>query len=80
VIAVAAVLLDAGADSNAWGLAFNETSWAAAVRCGQGGKADRPEQARRRRRMVEFLVQRGAKRGEKGSRGEKRGEKGAGVD
>ena len=60
MIAVAAVLLDAGADINARGLDFNETPLAAAVRCGQGGKGDRQEQARRRRRMVEFLLKRGA--------------------
>jgi ankyrin repeat protein len=58
---VAGVFLDAGADINARGLEFNETSLAAAVRCGRGRKEeDRPRQAQRRRRMVEFLLKRGA--------------------
>jgi ankyrin repeat protein len=58
---VAAVLLDAGADINARGHEFNETPLAAAVCCARGCKEeDRPKQARRRRRMVEFLLKRGA--------------------
>jgi ankyrin repeat protein len=58
---VAALLLDAGADLNARGLEYNETPLAAAVRCARGGKdEDRAQQARRRRRMVEFLLKRGA--------------------
>jgi ankyrin repeat protein len=58
---VAAVFLDAGADINARDLEFNETPLAAAVRCGQGCKEeDRPQLAQRRRRMVEFLLKRGA--------------------
>jgi ankyrin repeat protein len=58
---VAAVLLDAGADINARGLEFNETPLAAAVRGAPGCKEeDRPQQAQRRRRMVEFLLKRGA--------------------
>jgi ankyrin repeat protein len=55
---VAAVFLDAGADINARGLEFNETPLAAAVRSGLGSKEPKP--AQRRRRMVEFLVKRGA--------------------
>jgi ankyrin repeat protein len=58
---VAAVFLDAGADINARGLEFNETPLVAAVRCGHGCKEEaRPQQARRRRRIVEFLLKRGA--------------------
>jgi ankyrin repeat protein len=58
---VAAVFLDAGADINARGLEFNETPLAAAVRGGRAGKeADRSQLAPRRRRMVEFLLKRGA--------------------
>jgi ankyrin repeat protein len=58
---VAAVFLDAGADINARGLEFNETPLAAAVRCGREWKEeDRPRQVQRRRRMVEFLLKRGA--------------------
>jgi ankyrin repeat protein len=58
---VAAVFLDAGGDINARGLEFNDTPLAAAVRCGRGCKEeDRPQQAQRRRRMVEFLLKRGA--------------------
>ena len=55
---VAAVFLDAGADINARGLEFNETPLAAAVRSGLGSKE--PKLAQRRRRMVEFLLKRGA--------------------
>jgi ankyrin repeat protein len=59
--AIAAVFLDAGADINARGLEFNETPLAAAVCCARGCKeADRSQQAPRRRRMVEFLLKRGA--------------------
>jgi ankyrin repeat protein len=54
---VAAVLLDAGADINARELEFHGTPLAAAVRA--CGDAD-PRQAKRRRRMVEFLLQHGA--------------------
>jgi ankyrin repeat protein len=58
---VAAVFLDAGADINARDVEFNETPLAAAVRSGQGCKEeDRPQLAQRRRRMVEFLLKRGA--------------------
>jgi ankyrin repeat protein len=58
---VAAVFLGAGADINARGVEFNETPLAAAVRSGRGCKeADRPQQAQRRQRMVEFLLKRGA--------------------
>jgi ankyrin repeat protein len=58
---VAGVFLDAGADINARDLEFNETPLAAAVRCGRGRKEeDRPQQAQRRRRMVELLLKRGA--------------------
>jgi ankyrin repeat protein len=53
----AAVFLDAGADINARELEFQGTPLAAAVRaCGDGD----PKQAKRRRRMVEFLLKRGA--------------------
>jgi ankyrin repeat protein len=53
----AAVFLDAGADINARELEFQGTPLAAAVRaCGDPN----PKQAERRRRMVEFLLQRGA--------------------
>jgi ankyrin repeat protein len=55
---IAAVFLDAGADINARGIEFNETPLAAAVRSGLGSKE--PELAQRRRRMVEFLLKRGA--------------------
>ena len=55
---VAAVFLDAGADINARGLEFNETPLAAAVRSWLGNKE--PKLAQRRRRMVEFLLKRGA--------------------
>ncbi|HZU35799.1 MAG TPA: ankyrin repeat domain-containing protein [Gemmataceae bacterium] len=59
--AVAAVFLDAGADINARGLEFNETPLAAAVRGARRGKKEDPSQkAQRRRRMVEFLLKRGA--------------------
>jgi ankyrin repeat protein len=57
----AAMFLDAGADINARGLEFNETPLAAAVRgCQARIEKDRPQQAQRRRRMVEFLLKRGA--------------------
>jgi ankyrin repeat protein len=55
---IAAVFLDAGASINARGLEFHETPLAAAVRSGLGSKE--PELAERRRRMVEFLLKRGA--------------------
>ena len=55
---IAAVFLEAGADINARGLEFNETPLAAAVRSGLGSKE--PKLAERRRRMVEFLLKRGA--------------------
>jgi ankyrin repeat protein len=55
---VAAVFLDAGADINARGLEFHETPLAAAVRSGLG--SEEPKLAERRRRMVEFLLKRGA--------------------
>jgi ankyrin repeat protein len=56
---VAALFLDAGADINARDVEFQGTPLAAAVRscC---AVAD-PKQAKRGRRMVEFLLQRGAK-------------------
>jgi ankyrin repeat protein len=59
---VAAVFLDAGADINARCLEFHETPLAAALRCGLGCKKeeDMPKLAQRRRRMVEFLLKRGA--------------------
>jgi ankyrin repeat protein len=57
----AAVFLDAGADINARGLEFHETPLAAAVRhepwC---RKADRAKLPQQKRRMVEFLLKRGA--------------------
>ena len=53
----AAVLLDAGADINARDLEFQATPLAAAVRA--MGDAD-PKHAERTRRMVEFLLKRGA--------------------
>jgi ankyrin repeat protein len=56
---IAAVFLEAGADINARGLEFNETPLAAAVRYGLGSKE--PKLAEGRRRMVEFLLQRGAR-------------------
>jgi ankyrin repeat protein len=57
VRSVAAVFLDAGADINARDLDFQGTPLAAAVRaCGDGDA----KQLRRRRRMVEFLLERGA--------------------
>jgi ankyrin repeat protein len=55
---VAAVFLEAGADINARGLEFNETPLAAAVSAGLGSKE--PKLAQRRRKMVEFLLKRGA--------------------
>ena len=58
---VAAVFLDAGGDINARGLEFNETPLTSAICCGRRCKEeDRPQQAQRRRRMVEFLLKRGA--------------------
>jgi ankyrin repeat protein len=58
---VAGVFLDAGADINARDLEFNETPLAAAVRCGRGrNEEDRPQQAQRRRRIIELLLKRGA--------------------
>jgi ankyrin repeat protein len=57
---IAAVFLEAGADINARGIEFNETPLAAAVRSWLGCREDRPEVAQRRRRMVEFLLKRGA--------------------
>jgi ankyrin repeat protein len=56
---VAAVFLDAGADINARGIEFNETPLATAVRSGLGSQE--PELAERRRAMVEFLLERGAR-------------------
>jgi ankyrin repeat protein len=59
--AVAEVLLDAGADVDARGLEFHETPLAAAVRYELWCKEqDRSTLAQRRRRMVEFLLKRGA--------------------
>jgi ankyrin repeat protein len=55
---IAAVFLDAGADINAREIEFHTTPLAAAVRIGLGSKD--PELAERRRRMVEFLLKRGA--------------------
>jgi ankyrin repeat protein len=55
---LAALLLDAGADINARDLEFKGTPLAAAARSWCGETA--PEQAGRRRRMVEFLLRRGA--------------------
>jgi len=55
---IAAVFLEAGADINARSFEFQETPLAAAVRSGLGDKE--PKQAKRRRRMVEFLLKRGA--------------------
>jgi ankyrin repeat protein len=58
---VAQVFLDAGADINARGLEFYETPLAAAVRYEPWCKEeDRSKLAQRRRRMVEFLLRRGA--------------------
>ena len=58
---VAQVFLDAGADINARGLEFHETPLAAAVRYEPWCKEeDRSKLAQRRRRMVEFLLKRGA--------------------
>jgi ankyrin repeat protein len=58
---IAAVFLEAGADVNARGIEFHETPLAAAVRSWPGcTEKDRPELAQRRRRMVEFLLKRGA--------------------
>jgi ankyrin repeat protein len=54
---VAAVFLDAGADIDARDVEFQGTPLAAAVRAGDDGD---PKQAKRRRRMVEFLLKRGA--------------------
>jgi ankyrin repeat protein len=55
---VAAVLLDAGADINAREVEFQGTPLAAAVR--SWCEAADPKQAERSRRMVEFLLKRGA--------------------
>ncbi|MGI8601369.1 MAG: ankyrin repeat domain-containing protein [Verrucomicrobiales bacterium] len=55
---VAAVFLEAGADINARDLEFKGTPLAAAVRSWCEEKY--PQQAERRRRMVEFLLKRGA--------------------
>jgi ankyrin repeat protein len=55
---VAAVFLDAGADINARELEFKGTPLASAVRAWRGEK--NPRQEERRRRMVGFLLQRGA--------------------
>jgi ankyrin repeat protein len=55
---IAAVFLEAGADINARGFEFHETPLAAAVRSGLGNKESKL--AERRRRMVEFLLTRGA--------------------
>ena len=58
---VAAVFLDAGADINARDLEFKGTPLAAAVRHESWCREqDRPKQAQRRKRMVEFLLKRGA--------------------
>jgi ankyrin repeat protein len=58
---VAKVLLDAGADINARELEFNATPLAAAVRGGWGCREqDQAQRAQRRRRIVEFLLKRGA--------------------
>ncbi len=58
---VAQVFLDAGADINARGLEFHETPLAAAVRYEPWCREeDRRGLAERRRRMVEFLLKRGA--------------------
>jgi ankyrin repeat protein len=54
----AALFLDTGADINARALEFHETPLAAAVRSAPANKD--PEVAERRRRMVEFLLKRGA--------------------
>jgi ankyrin repeat protein len=57
----AAVFLEAGANINARGLEFNETPLAAAVRSWLGyTEQDHPKLAQRRRRVVEFLLKRGA--------------------
>jgi ankyrin repeat protein len=55
---IAAVFLDAGADINARDIEFNETPLAAAVRA--WCRETNPNQAKRRRQMVEFLLNRGA--------------------
>jgi ankyrin repeat protein len=55
---IAAVFLKAGAHINARGIEFNETPLATAVRSGLGSQE--PKLAQRRRRMVEFLLKRGA--------------------
>jgi ankyrin repeat protein len=58
---VAAVFLDAGGDINARGLEFQDTPLAAAVRYEPWCKEeDRSKLAQRKRRMVEFLLKRGA--------------------
>jgi ankyrin repeat protein len=55
---IAAIFLGAGANINARGIEFNETPLATAVRSGLGNQE--PKLAQRRRRMVEFLLKRGA--------------------
>jgi ankyrin repeat protein len=58
---IAGLFLDAGADINARGLEFHETPLAAAVRYEPWCKeADRSKLPERRRRMVEFMLKRGA--------------------
>jgi ankyrin repeat protein len=58
---IAKIFLDAGADINARGLEFHETPLAAAVRYEPWCRnEDRTRLAKRRRRMVEFLLKRGA--------------------
>jgi ankyrin repeat protein len=58
---IAAEFLEAGADINARGLEFNETPLAVAVRStGRWKEKDQPQQTQRGRRMVEFLLKRGA--------------------
>jgi len=55
---IAAVFLDTGADIDARGIEFSETPLATAVRSGLGSQE--PKLVQRRRRMVEFLLKRGA--------------------
>ena len=58
---IAALFLDAGADINARDFEFSATPLATAVRHEPRCKeADRTRQAQRRRRMIEFLLKRGA--------------------
>jgi ankyrin repeat protein len=56
---IAAILLDAGADINARDVEFQGTPLAAAVRACCA--VEDPKQAERARRMVEFLLKRGAR-------------------